>query len=231
MDDDRERALHAGNRLDAFVDAAFAFAVTLLVIATAAPPANLSDLRDAIGRIPASAFAFALISLFWFGHKAFGRLTCKRDAGVQLISLAIVFTVLVYVYPLRLLTGSFFYWMSGGRLPGNGIIRSFGDLQQLYVVYGVGFAILAGLYAALFAHGVRNAEALAIEGKDLDDARDFAQIWLILLSVGVASALLAGFGPMLAAPWLPGFSYGAIPLLIWLKFTLKRRRQARLAKA
>ena len=227
MDEKRDRELHAANRLDAFVDAAFAFAVTLLVIATASPPANLEDLRDAIGRIPASAFAFALISLFWFGHKAFGRLTCERDTVIQLLSLAIVFTVLVYVYPLRLLTGSFFFWMSGGRLPGNGIIANFADLQQLYVVYGAGFALLATLYAALFRHGVRNAERLGIAGKAVEDARDFAAIWIILVLVGVASALLAAVGPLLAAPWLPGFTYGAIPLLIWSRALLRRRARGR----
>lgn len=230
-EDHRERLLHANNRIDAFVDAAFAFAVTLLVIATASPPANLGDLRDAIGRVPASAFAFALISLFWFGHRAFCRLTRKRDTPIQLLSLAIVFTVLVYVYPLRLLTGSFFFWMSGGRLPGNGIIQSYGDLMQLYVYYGMGFALLAGLYAALFAYGVRRAVQLDIEGADLDDAKDHAAIWLILVGVGIGSALLAAFGPMLAAPWLPGFAYGAIPILIWGRFALKARKAARLPKA
>jgi hypothetical protein len=220
----------AANRLDAFVDAAFAFAVTLLVIATAAPPVDLRDLWQALGRIPASAFAFALIALFWFGHKAFGRLTRKRDATTQWLSLAIVFTVLIYVYPLRLLTGSMFHWMSGGRLPGAGIITSVDDLAQLYILYGVGFAVLAGLYAALFGHGVRKAIPLRIEGEDLEDARSFTAIWLILAGVGVASALLASWGGLMrAAPWLPGFAYSTIPALIYgrtgvLKLLSRRRR-------
>lgn len=220
----------ASNRLDSFVDAAFAFAVTLLVIATAAPPASLNDLRDAIGRIPSSAFAFALIALFWFGHKAFGRLTRKRDAPIQLLSLAIVFTVLVYVYPLRLLTQSFFYWMSGGRLPGHGIIDSYESLATLYMVYGAGFGLLAGLYAALFGYGARNAGKLDMDGQELDDARDFTAIWLILTGVGVLSAVLAtSNGLMHAAPWAPGFAYGAIPLLIYGRFGLKALRARRAA--
>jgi uncharacterized membrane protein len=222
----------AANRLDSFVDAAFAFAVTLLVIASAAPPVNLDDLGEAVGRIPSSACAFALIALFWFGHKAFGRLTRKRDVGVQLISLAIVFTVLVYVYPLRLLTQSFFFWVSGGRLPGHGIINSFESLGMLYVVYGVGFAVLAGLYAALFGHGVRSAAALEIEGQELQDARDFTAIWLILMSMGLLSALLASWGGLMrAAPWLPGFAYSAIPVLIYGRMGLQRLKARRLPPA
>jgi hypothetical protein len=45
-------------RLDQFVDAAFAFAVNLLVI-LGAQPQTLDDLRDGLADIPASAAAFA----------------------------------------------------------------------------------------------------------------------------------------------------------------------------
>lgn len=230
MTEETDRERHAGNRLDAFVDAAFAFAVTLLVIATAEPPRNLPDLWAAMGRIPASAAAFALIALFWVGHKAFGRLALRRDAITQLISLAIVFTVLAYVYPLRLLTEAAFFWMSGGRLPGQGMIKSWGDLQTLYVVYGIGFAGLAGLYAALFGHAVRKAAAFRLRGAALEEMRDFAAIWLILLGAGVLSALFAAVGPLRQAPWLPGFTYCAIPLAIGLRSWLKQRANRRPAK-
>lgn len=226
---DDHRDAHAANRLDAFVDAAFAFAVSLLVIATAAPPVNLHDLWTALGRIPASAGAFALISLFWFGHRAFGKLTLKRDPTTQYISLAIVFTVLIYVYPLRLLTETAFFWMSGGRLPGEGIVRTLSDLQQLFAAYGFGFAGLAALYAVLFGHGVRKAGALGITGEALDDARDHAAVWLILTVTGLLSALIAVFGPMQAAPYLPGFAYWTIPLSIWGRSLLKKRRAKKAA--
>lgn len=222
---------HAANRLDAFVDAAFAFAVSLLVIATAAPPADLDDLWQALGRIPASAGAFALIAVFWFGHRAFGKLTRKRDGVTQYVSLAIVFTVLNYVYPLRLLTETGFYWMSGGRLPGRGVIQSLGDLQQLFTIYGLGFALLAGFYALLFRHAVRKAEALDLTPQALDDARDHAAIWIILAVSGLLSALLASVGPMSVLPGLPGFAYWAIPLAIWGRFWLKARRAKKVAKA
>jgi uncharacterized membrane protein len=226
MSEISEREVHSAGRLDAFVDAAFAFSVTLLIIATAQPPVNLDDLRAALGRIPASAFAFMLIMVFWIGHRAFGKLTARRDFTVTVLSLAIVFTVLVYVYPLRLLTESALYWMSGGRLPGVGIVSSFEELGELYVVYGAGFALLAGLYAALFGHGARRAAQLGIVGKSLDEARSFTAIWVILVIVGATSALLAAFGPLRAAPWLPGFTYGAIPILITVWSTTFGRKRA-----
>src|SRR3990167_7108878 len=95
-------------RLDQFVDAAFGFAVTLLVI-LGAQPETLDDLRAALWNIPASAAAFVLIVLFWQAHNVFGRVTPNRDGLTPLISLAIVFTVLVYVFPLKLLMQAMFY--------------------------------------------------------------------------------------------------------------------------
>jgi hypothetical protein len=122
-------------RLDAFVDSAFAFAVTLLVIAGAAPPTDVEGLREALGRVPAFTAGLALIMSFWLGHRRFGVLAEARDAICDGLSLAIVAVVLIYVYPLRLLTESVAHWLSGGRLPGRGL--GVEDLRTLYVVYGL----------------------------------------------------------------------------------------------
>ena len=55
-------------RLEAFVDAAFAFAVTLLVIAGDSIPSSIAELQAAIKQIPAYAASFALIMRFWLSH-------------------------------------------------------------------------------------------------------------------------------------------------------------------
>jgi hypothetical protein len=52
------------NRVDAFTDAAFAFAVSLLVIRGAGAPANFSELVRALADIPAFAFGFAVVAMF-----------------------------------------------------------------------------------------------------------------------------------------------------------------------
>ena len=48
-------------RLDAFVDAAFAFAVSLLIIAGGEPLRSFDDLLKALLRIPSFAAGFALM--------------------------------------------------------------------------------------------------------------------------------------------------------------------------
>jgi len=208
----------AYRRLDQFVDAAFAFAVTLLLIAVAEPPANLADLKTALLRIPASAAAFALIVLFWSAHRDFGRLVPRRDTLTTFLSLAIVFTVLVYVFPLRLLTQSAFHFLSDGRLPGEGLINSMGDLQALYQIYGLGFALLSGLYAVLFMR----AAQLADSAERREDAVRWRDPWTICAISGVLSALIA-LAPLDEAPWLPPTVYWLIPFAIWGRVAWRAR--------
>ena len=91
------------------------------------------------------------------GH-SFGGLVALATAlrgRVPLLSLTIVFSVLVYVFPLRMLVSSGFHWISGGRLPGSTLINTVRDLSDLFFLYGLGFAFLGLLFVGLFAHVAR----------------------------------------------------------------------------
>ncbi|MFC5345515.1 TMEM175 family protein [Brevundimonas staleyi] len=90
-------------RLDAFVDAAFAFAVTLLVAGGGDPPASLADMQTMLLSAPSYAAAFALTVMFWLSYRDLGRLWPLRDGLSTALSLALVFVVLLYVFPLRLI--------------------------------------------------------------------------------------------------------------------------------
>jgi uncharacterized membrane protein len=85
----------AAGRLDNFVDGAFAFALTLLVIADGSEGFDYAHLVEAMWRVPAFAGGFALIANFWYAHVAWRRAGGASDTGAVLISLALVFTVLI----------------------------------------------------------------------------------------------------------------------------------------
>lgn len=61
LDEDRNGG--SAFRLDAFVDATFAFVVTLLVISVGDLPASLDALRTALWRVPAFAGSLVLIAM------------------------------------------------------------------------------------------------------------------------------------------------------------------------
>jgi len=217
----------AAKRLDAFVDAAFAFAVTLLIIAGTEPLRSFADLGRALWHIPAFAVGFALVTMFWSAHRGFGKLTPVRTGLTAMISLAIVFTVLIYVFPLRLLAETGVGWMSGGLLPGRELIGSLGDLRGIFVAYGIGFAFLSGLFVLLNHLGRPDAwddDARVALGR----ARD---IWLICLAAGVVSAAVAASPLLQSTPWLPGITYWLIPLGIGLYYAFAPKRPRAVARA
>lgn len=198
------------HRLDAFVDAAFAFAVTLLIIAGAEPLSSFDDLVTALLRIPAFLAGFALLMLFWLAHRNWASLEPKRDGVTTALSLAVVFVILIYVFPLRLLMETALHFMSGGYLPGSQAMRTLGQLAWTYFFYGLGFAVLSGLFAALYLRagpGDGTAERrLAV--------RSWARTWAVAAASGVLSGLVALTPLLAAAPWLPGVIYWLIPLSV-----------------
>lgn len=60
-------------RVETFTDAAFAFAVTLLVISIDQVPRSYPEMVRALEGLPAFGFSFALIMLFWHAHWAWSR--------------------------------------------------------------------------------------------------------------------------------------------------------------
>ena len=54
-------------RIEALVDATFAFSLTMLVISVGVIPDSIPKLLEAFKGTPAFAACFAQIALFWFG--------------------------------------------------------------------------------------------------------------------------------------------------------------------
>lgn len=193
----------SAGRLDAFVDAAFAFAVTLLVIGGGAVPASSGELEQALRNAPAFAIGFAFLAMFWHGHVRWRAYGTGAGGLPVLISLILVFLVLVYVYPLRLMAISMVEFVSRDIRT----IRTIGEVADLFALYGVGFMSMAGTMAGLFATSLKSPLSsdarAAIHGE--------IGIWLILAASGLVSALLSRVAPQYA-PWI----YSLIPVAIAL---------------
>ncbi len=201
----------AVERLDSFVDAAFAFAVTLLVIGGGAPPSQYTELEAVMWRVPAFAVGFALIGMFWHAHVRWRRYCGNGSFFSVLLSFALVFLVLVYVYPLRMMADSMVDYFSGRP---NALSRA--DLPGLFTLYGAGFAGMSALVAALFFNGLRHSEVAAGARPVI---RGELGIWLILMSSGVLSVLLAQFE--LTVPFAP-WTYALLPVAIGI-FSFRHR--------
>lgn len=180
-------------RLETFGDAAFAFALTMLVVSVDSVPQSFEELVEAIKRVPAFAASFLITVMFWLGHYRWSRRYGIEDTGSVVLSLALVFLVLVlvFLYPLRLMMSGALQAMSGGFLPGEIEITRIAHLQFLFVLYSVAFTLMSGVLLALYARLRRLALEPPLSAEDRAVASVEVQVWGILSAMGVASALLA----------------------------------------
>jgi uncharacterized membrane protein len=216
-------------RLEAFVDAAFAFAVTLLVVSFDAVPDTYVELMQALRRGPAFLAAFAILAVFWLSHHRFSRRYGLQDGWVTFYSLALVGITLLYVYPLRMIMGLAMSAMTGGWAPSALQISTLEHLRGVYIVYALGFAAMSLLIALLYRHAWRRRAALQLDATEVWLTR--MQVWAMgLLCVpSVLSILLALFGPETGVgPGLPGLVYCLLPVVMPMFGAFAKRRAPRI---
>lgn len=220
----RLRGLEA-TRLDTFVDAAFAFVLTLLVISFDEIPENYPEMIEAAKRIPGFAASFAVLMMFWLQHRRWSRRYGFENFGTVVQSLALIFVVLVYVYPLRMIFEGMFSNLTGGWLPTSYKINNYSELRMIFVFYSVGFLAMSLLISQLYRAVFRNADSLALNAIELRETRIEMHIWLLAAVFAFASILVALF---IADNWvlLAGYMYFALIPLMRIPAFLDRRRYA-----
>lgn len=187
---------HQPTRLEGFIDASFAFSVTILVISFGHVPTSVPQMLHALRDLPAFAVSFLLIARIWRAHRDWSRQYDIEDATSLRLGLTLVFTVLIFVYPLRLLSGLFFFWISGGYLVDQPLqLHSVDELRNAYEVYGIGYGTIAGLIALHYRHALRCAAGIGLDPRELLATRMHFDIWTSLAAIAVLSILCAALLP------------------------------------
>ncbi|RUL74858.1 TMEM175 family protein [Dyella choica] len=206
------------HRLDGFIDAAFAFAISVLAIAGAEVPHSLHDFALALYRIPAFACSFASLMVFWHQQVRWRDRFRLHDKTSMLLSLMLVFFALIFVYPLNLLFQGMFSALyalfAHQELPGAPSIDSLRDVKELYLCYALAYACMAGCIACLYHHSLRTVN---MPHADRIDARKLFYMWAIAVCVASLSIVVTLVVP--DTPWgasLPGFVYMLLTPLYWL---------------
>ena len=218
---------HQPTRLEGFVDASFAFAVTVLVISVGHVPASVPEMLHALRGLPAFAVSFLLITRIWMAHRDWSRQYDIEDTTSLRLSLLLVFVVLVFVYPLRLLFALFFYWISHGFLADQDLsMQNVEELRSAFEVYGLGFGTIACLVALLYLHALREAAAIALDAREVLATRMHIALWSALAGLAAISTLSAALLPFRNnQPWvftIPGMIYALSSVVT----TLIRRHYA-----
>ena len=206
-------------RLDTFIDAAFAFVLTLLVISFDDIPSNREELINAVKTVPAFAASFAALMSFWLSHRTWSRRYGLENRATLRLSLSLIFVVLVYVYPLRAIFEAMFAAITNNYLPTTFDIPDIITLRTLFVFYSVGFLLMCLLMRQLFVAAMNNADRLALGEGERNVTRWDIFYWTYSAVFAVLSILIALFVP--DGPWIPLAGYIYFVMLFFRPF-LKR---------
>ncbi|NNF60977.1 MAG: DUF1211 domain-containing protein [Gammaproteobacteria bacterium] len=212
-------------RLDTFVDAAFAFVLTLLVISFDDIPSDIPEMLAAVKRIPGFAASFAVLMLFWLQHRMWSRRYGLENSSTVLHSLLFIFVMLVYVYPLRMVFEGMFSNLTGGYLATSYQIETYLDLRLIFVFYSAGFLAMSLLVSQLYRLALRSSTSLALNSIEQRKTRVEMHAWALSASFGCLSILLA---LTLPDAWVvaAGYMYfGLIPAMRLPAFLDRRRAE------
>ncbi|MCB1559946.1 MAG: DUF1211 domain-containing protein [Xanthomonadales bacterium] len=195
-------------RIETFTDAAFAFALTLLVIALD-PPTTMQALTDALVHVPGFVLSATMLMVFWNAHHRWSRRYGLDDTATILLSCLLVFTVLIFVYPLRFMMNALVSASAammglsfGPDIVSMGIV-GMQDANHMFLIYGAGFMTMSVAIALLNLHAWRQREALQLDATERVETRLELGTWCILFIAGLLSTLTAALLPSIVpvAAW------------------------------
>jgi uncharacterized membrane protein len=214
---------HDITRVEAFSDAVFAFALTLLVVSLDVPQGYDELMRLMAGFIPFSC-SFALLTWLWYQHNIFFRRYGLQDPYTVTLNAILLFVVLFYVYPLKFLFTAFFSYFI--PLLDINLRVSPPQLGTLFAIYGAGFIVIFLMFGLLYLHAYRRRNQLGLSPLEVFDVRATGGEHLVSAGVGAIATAVA----LLAPPPFPvfsGFTYFLMGPAHWVYgVRVGRRRRA-----
>jgi uncharacterized membrane protein len=218
-------------RLETFIDATFAFAISILVIAASRVPENIDELLAAFKNVPAFVTSIAVIGIFWRGHWLWSRRYGLEDGISTLISWAMIVTMLVYIYPLRAIHGAMWYLLSDGRVGDRlGLHATETQERTVFAIFALGLIAIALEIVLLNLRSWQLREPLRLNAREqLMTWREITG-WSIPVGVGIVSLILSFTLPINEIEWA-GWAYFSMILLVPLHSLYHRRPMKRVAGA
>jgi uncharacterized membrane protein len=210
-------------RLETFIDAAFAFAITMLVIAAQQIPDDIETLLAAFKNVPAFVASVIVLGIFWRGHWLWSRRYGLEDGISIFISWAMIVTILIYMYPLKAIFSSMWFLLSGGRVGHTLGPHSESQVRALFAVFALGFIAIALEVVLLNLRAWQLREPLRLNAKERLITLHEVTGWSVPVSVGIVSLILALTLPREQIEW-SGWVYFSMVILVPLHSACRKRR-------
>lgn len=204
------------SRVEAFSDVVFGFALTLIVVSLEVPT-RYEELIATLRGFPAFAICFAMLTWIWYVHHTFFRRYALTDEITIALNTALLFLVLLYIYPLK-----FMFSIVTGQIRGSG------NAGVLFMIYGLGFAGIFVLFLLMHVHALRKREELELTELEVHDTITAMTMYASYVGIGLLSTAVAVFGGKAMYNWA-GWTYfllGPVSAVIgYTRGTLRHKRQ------
>lgn len=212
-------------RIETFVAAAFAFAVTMMVISVGSLPSTMQEFMAATKQIPAFSASCAVIIWIWHTHANWSRRYGLEDGGSIFLSSVLIILVLVYIYPLRLMLQGLFYAVSDGYFPSEFSFNSFAQVRFMFGFYALGFILLSVNFMGLFAYASYKKELLNLSPVELFDTKTELLNWAGVATVAFVSLIIAIVGTQDMIGFSGYVFFSLFPVLHGLSYYRSKQRK------
>jgi uncharacterized membrane protein len=227
------------SRLEGLSDTVFGFAITLLIVSLEVPRTSGELLQTMRGFI-AFTLTFAVLYSLWYRQFLFFRRYGLEDTRVVLLNGALLLFVLFFVFPFKFLANTLVNRALGlGKmvsLPDGRTVPAVAqtDWPMLFAIYGLGFAAIFAVYAALYQHAYSRRDELQLNPLEVHDTRESVRLFVVNAALGVIvgfNGLFLGVARGGKYEDILGYAFGAAEIggaLMLLRFraTRKNRRSA-----
>ncbi|MEQ8237911.1 MAG: TMEM175 family protein [Cyclobacteriaceae bacterium] len=187
-------------RVETFSDAAFALAITLMVLSSTVPN-NLNDLLISMKDIIPFGICVVIILVIWYQHYIYFLRYGLQNLTVISLNTFLIFLILIYVYPLKflfkVLIDLYINLFTGDQESIQVLFTTvipISDARFLMIIYGLGAALIYGTLALMYRYALQKKQALQLNDYEIFKTKESIRTNLLMTSVPMLSTIIAVTG-------------------------------------
>lgn len=184
---------HEVTRMEAFSDAVFAFAITLLIVALEVPE-TYEELMHSMHFFIPFAICFIIVFQIWLAQNLFFRRFGLHDEWTHILNGILLFTVLFFMYPLKFLFAGIFSPDNTFKLHGEE------EAKTLFYIYSGGFAFIYLLFTLMYLNALRRRLLLGLSDEESFEVKTYLYRFAGITALAVLSVFFAFIGGAFLIP-------------------------------
>jgi uncharacterized membrane protein len=180
---------HEVSRIEGFSDAVFGFAVTLLIVSLEVPRTS-TELLEMMRGFGAFVATFIILVGVWRAQFIFFRRYGLEDNTTVSLNLALLFTVLFFVYPLKFLFAMLFtnLHMKAMVETAHGLVPAVlpEHKKWIFMIFALGYVAVFSVFVLLYRHAYKQRDRLALNEFEVFETKHSIKRMVIVIFVGIA---------------------------------------------